>query len=201
MHLHTAIHNAADPAVCGRCGRAGQTCCKVEPGREEFCFPLSEMEWDRILDFAGDRGAFVQEPNSSNFLGHLQRLFPGEEELLERLFPDRENKFHLRLATRRDGTCVFLQPDGCELPREARPYYCRLFPFWFFSGRLNMFAPPNCLAVQEGRRPKNVMAMLSVNKMELLHTHGRLRLAWGLPPQKSMRLLPESFTRYDKEKR
>ena len=163
---------------------------------EEFCFPVSEMEWERILDHAGEKGSFVQEANSTNFVDNIKRLFPGERDLVEQLFP--WHKHHLRLATDPEGGCVFLGLGGCVLPREARPYYCRVFPFWIYGDRLTFFTPAKCLAVKEGRSPAGIRKILGTSEAEVRDLHGRLRLAWGLPPREGMRFLEQSFRRYKK---
>lgn len=186
----------ADPHVCKRCTDRGPTCCRLQPGEEEVCFPLSDMERDRILDHATDKGGFVQQANTKPFVDHLKRLFPREGALLEQLFP--EGKFHLRLATRPDGRCVFLGPEGCCLPREARPHYCLIFPFWLAGERLTCFTPDKCLAVEECRDARAILKLLGMSEAEARTLHGRLRLAWGLPPQEGMPLLEQSFARYKK---
>ncbi len=185
-----------DPSVCQRCASRGHTCCRLAPGEEEVCFPLSEMERDRILDQSHDKGAFVQEANSAPFRDNLFRLFPRERELLEQLFP--ENKTHLRLATRPDGACVFVGPQGCSLPREARPYYCLLFPFWLLDDRMTTFTPDGCLAVAESRTLSQMLRLIGMTEAEVRLLHGRLRLAWGLPPKEGLPLLTQSFRRYTK---
>ncbi len=162
-----------------------------------MCFPLSEMERDRILDFSSEQGAFVQETNSSQFVTNLKRLFPGERALVERLFPSHGH--HLRLATRPDGDCVFLGPAGCVLPRDARPYYCHLFPFWVYKRRFTLFTPEHCLALQEGKGSVQLVEeVMGVRLSEIATHHGRLRLAWGLPPSEDMPFLERSFARYDR---
>lgn len=188
----------ADPDICSRCAMQSSTCCSLEPGMEEFCFPVSDMEWERILDHAGEKGSFVQEANSTNFVDNIKRLFPGERDLVDLLFP--WHKFHLRLATDKKGSCVFLKPEGCALPREARPYYCRIFPFWIYGDRLTVFTPAGCLAVKEGRSMGGIRRKLGVSEAEVRDLHGRLRLAWGLPPKEGMRFLEQSFTRYKKKR-
>ena len=155
------------------------------------------MERDRLLDFSGEKGAFVQEPNSSQFITNLKRLFPGERSLVERLFPSHGH--HLRLATRPDGDCVFLGPNGCTLPRDARPYYCHLFPFWVYKRRFTLFTPEHCVAVQEGKGSVQLVEeVMGVSLPEIAMHHGRLRLAWGLPPREDLPLLESSFSRYDR---
>ena len=185
-----------DPHVCARCALTNPTCCRLDPGSEEYCFPVSEMEWERILEYAGEQGSFVQEPNSKPFVTNMKRLFPGEHKLVEQLFP--LVKFHLRLATDKDGTCTFLRDGGCALPREARPYYCRLFPFWIYGERLTIFTPPHCLAVKEAKQLTGLMRTMDQTEASLRTLHGRLRLAWGLPPKEGMELLEQSFVRYKK---
>jgi len=91
---------------------------------------------------------------------------------------------------------VFLSPGGCLLPNEARPYYCRLFPIWIYGERLAMFTADRCLAVRELRSIQNVLRAVGLSEAQARELHGRLRLAWGLPPKVGMELLQPSFRRY-----
>ncbi len=179
----------ADPHVCKRCIDRGPTCCRMKPGEEECCFPLSVIERDRILEAAGDKGAFEQQVNTQPFVEHLKRLLPRDKESIDQLFPPHGS--HLRLATRADGACTFLGPAGCTLPREARPHYCLIFPFWLASDRLTAFSPPRCLAVEEGRNLLRMLDLFGMSEAEVRTLHGRIRLAWGLPPKEGMPL-PEA---------
>lgn len=175
----------ADPHVCARCALKGPTCCQLDPGNEEYCFPLSEMERDRILqELAGDEGAFAQQANSDRFIENLHKLFPGEQEAVDRLFP--RTKFHLRLAVDDAGRCRLLGPQGCRLPREVRPYYCRLFPFWFVRGDMSVFTAERCLARQEAVTKRSILALIGEPEKRLKELYGRLRLAWGLAPRASL---------------
>ncbi len=187
-----------DPHVCKRCTDRGPTCCRLEPGEEEVCFPLSEMERDRILECAKDKGAFVQQHNTKPFVDNVKRLFPKDKQRIEQLFP--EHGFHLRLATRTDGSCVFLGSEGCTLPREARPHYCLIFPVWIIGERLRLFTPSGCLAVEESRDVAELLECLGMNEPEVRLLHGRIRLAWGLPPKDNMPVLEQAFRRYKKVK-
>lgn len=192
------LSQKGDPNVCKRCTDRGPTCCRLEPGEEEVCFPLSEMERHRILECAHDKGAFVQERNSRPFIDNVIRLFPKDREHIEQLFPG--HGFHMRLATRIDGSCVFLGPEGCALPREARPHYCLIFPVWIMNKRLRLFTPPGCLAVEEGRNVSKLLEILGMHEAEVRLLHGRIRLAWGLPPQDDLPVLEQAFSRYKKVK-
>ena len=186
----------SDPGVCTRCAEQGRTCCNLTPGQEELCFPLSKVEWDRILEVVGEQGAFVQSPNAASFRANMRRLFPREEAFIDRLFPN--HGVHLRLATRPDGSCALLGPEGCTLPREARPYYCRVFPFWVVGEKLTMFTPDYCLAIQERPRIGQLLAGLELTEKSVFEMHGRLRLAWGLPPKPGQKVVETVFTRNKK---
>ncbi len=181
--------------ICSRCAAAGPTCCELSPGQEELCFPISEMERHRIVEHVGlTRGAFTPEPNSHAFLANLRRLFPRERQALEALFP--ETGRHLRLSVTPAGRCVFLRATGCRLPRAARPYYCRLFPFWVAGGRVTAFAAAQCLVHRQGRTVPGMLALLLATEAGVRELHGRLRLAWGLPPQEGMPFVTPSPARF-----
>ena len=108
-----------DSDVCRRCSFLGPTCCRIASGSEEFCFPLSPVEKERIQEHVPYTGGFVLSPNSKAFIDYVCRLFPGEEDAVGQLFPD--GKEHFRLAVDSLGACRFLGPLGCEIPQEVRP--------------------------------------------------------------------------------
>ncbi len=168
-----------DPAVCAQCARTSRTCCALAPGAEGDCFPVSKLEWERILDFAGQRGAFVQEPNTKPFVDMVARLFPGERKRVETLFP--LHGVHLRLATEH-GRCRFLGSTGCDLPREARPFYCQLYPLWVYGERVTCFEASGCCAVRQNADIPALLDAMAMTHRETLTLFGRLRLAWGLEP-------------------
>ncbi|WP_245590857.1 YkgJ family cysteine cluster protein [Nitratidesulfovibrio termitidis] len=171
---------APDPSACARCAAQGPTCCSTTPGEEEFCFPLSRSEWERIVEWCDHVGGFATERNTRPFVDGMKRLFPGEEAAVEALFPLHGE--HLRLAVDRQGDCAFLGVEGCRLPREVRPWYCRLFPLWMRGERITLFTPDHCVAVREGRTLANVLAAVHLAEKDVRRLFGRLRLAWGLAP-------------------
>ena len=174
--------STGDSDVCRRCSLQGPTCCRIASGQEEFCFPLSLVEKERIQEHVPFVGGFVLSPNSNAFVGNVSRLFPGEETIVRSLFP--EGQEHFRLAVDSMGACRFLGPEGCEIPKEARPYYCRLFPFWMAGCDVTFFDSPTCLARREGRTLSRILAGLDMNRATVKDLYGRLRLVWGLPPRK-----------------
>ncbi len=180
-----------DPFVCKRCSEQGPTCCQLTLGQEEFCFPLTVGEKDRIQEILPHKGGFVLQENSASFVDNLIRLFPGEKDNVRQLFPLKKD--HVRLAIGPDGKCKFLGPHGCLIPVEARPYYCRLYPFWFVGNRLTVFESSGCLAVREASSISGLIKCMGTGKSALGDLFGRLRLAWGLPPKAGMKAVKKGF--------
>ena len=172
--------NSNDPSVCARCAAQGETCCRLFPGQEEVCFPLSDFEMEAIRTVWDAKGWFTGQENTTAFVSNVCRLFPGEEGLVKKLFLPR--RAHFRLATKKDGTCVLLGETGCLLPQEVRPYYCRLFPLWTV-GRQIVALGPQCLAIREAKTITRLLDSMSMSKAKVFDLHARLRLAWGLPPK------------------
>lgn len=176
------LTHTGDSDVCRRCSFQGPTCCRIAKGQEEFCFPLSQTEKERIQEHVPYTGGFALQANSPAFAEYVSRLFPGEEDLVRELFP--EGKEHFRLAVDSMGACRFLGPEGCEIPQEARPYYCRLFPFWMVDCEVIFFDSPICLVRREERTLTRMLHSLDTTKAAVKDLYGRLRLVWGLPPRK-----------------
>jgi len=121
---------------------------------------------------------FFSQPNTAGFVDNLSRLFPGEGVHIHELFPP--EGVHDRLAVDADGACLLLGPEGCRLPREARPYYCRLFPFWIRSGRQMYFEFKECQALRESRGGAGLLKRLGMTETGVFDLYHRLREAWGL---------------------
>ena len=113
----------------------------------------------------------------------MHSLFPVEKRALEKIFaPDEQ---HLRLATLPAGHCVFLKETGCALPRNARPWFCKLFPLWVYQQELTAFTPKYCLLTKAAKTPLAVLQKLELTLEEAQHTYNQLRLDWGLVPQRA----------------
>lgn len=171
----------SDPFVCARCGAKGPTCCELTPGTEEVCFPVSEYERERILECVPDSGSFALQVNTPIFIENMLRLFPGQRRTVKELFPP--GGAHYRLEVDSGGTCLFLGSEGCILPKEVRPLYCRIFPFWTDeSGRITLLEVENCLAQRENKTPGKLFKALGVTQAEVRELHSSLRIAWGFAP-------------------
>jgi hypothetical protein len=121
---------------------------------------------------------FFSQPNTSAFVDNVSRLFPGEQVRIHELFPP--EGVHDRLAVDAGGACLLLGPEGCRLPREARPYYCRLFPFWIRSSRQMYFEFKECQALRESRGGAGLLKRLGMTEPGVFDLYHRLREAWGL---------------------
>lgn len=181
----------SDPGICAQCAAQGPTCCHLAPGDEEYCFPVSETEMRRIHEHAPATGGFVLENNSKAFVDNVCRLFSGEEDIVQTLFPEQQS--HYRLALTPDGTCRFLGSSGCTIPRQLRPYYCRVYPFWVVGSEVICFDSKSCLARKGAASINQMLRRVNVSKPEIRDLYGRLRLAWGLPPQRGMCAVKKGF--------
>lgn len=180
-----------DPHVCARCAAQGPTCCRLTPGQEEVCFPVSIEEKNRIQDILPHTGGFELQQTTAAFVDNVVRLFPDEREFVKKVFP--VGKDHFRLAVDRTGKCRFLGASGCVLPHEVRPYYCRIFPFWYHSGKLIVFDFPGCLAVKEARGTGALLKSLDTNVTRIKDLVARLRLVWGLSPEIGLPKVKKGF--------
>ncbi len=169
-----------DPHVCARCAQVSPTCCHVVPGSEEFCFPLSSSEWQRIVDFCHEEGGFAEERNTQPFLDTMCRLFSRQDRQVRDRFP--LHGTHMRLASDSEGYCVFLTRKGCRLPREVRPWFCLIFPFWVRGQMLTMFTASDCLVCRETKTVRESLALIGTTDKTVRTLFGQLQLAWGLDP-------------------
>jgi len=170
-----------EPGACARCAARFPTCCRVAAESVECCFPLSVSEQAAITAYAGSGAGMARQENTPLFLTNMQNLFPGEQALIAALFPPGGE--HWRLALAPDGSCVFLRPDGCALPRDARPAYCRIFPFWVQDCAIWHFALRECQAQREQRGRSALQRSFGLSNADVLDLYAILRRGWGLPPR------------------
>ncbi|MDR1241493.1 MAG: hypothetical protein LBM00_01725 [Deltaproteobacteria bacterium] len=181
--------------ICARCAGQGLTCCRIGQAapdntpadRESVCFPVSVNEQRRIIEDlrAHSHGThsvtaaqlFAHASNDEKFYAAMRALFPAGGELLKQLYPAGGQHLHMRL--RPDGACACLSDTGCVLSVQARPWYCRIFPFWVIKSRLLIFKSETCLAVAHKSLP-SIMRAFSTDKQELFGLYAHLRRDWGL---------------------
>ena len=169
--------HSSDPHVCARCAEKYQTCCHAEPGDLELCFPLSDSEWEKVQAAAPDIDGALQVANTPEFVDTLKRLFPSDWKRIDAQFP--AHKTHRVLRSNEKGYCVFLTETGCALPRAARPWFCRLFPFWVRGDEFTMFTAQGCLVCRETDTVEDSLELLGMTKPEVRELFASLREAWG----------------------
>lgn len=170
---------SGEETVCAQCARKYPTCCRITKDQTEYLFPLSDREINSILIHYPDRSIFSAEAeNTEDFLIQMRRLFPADIGQVNILFPLKAG--HNRLVVDEGGNCVFLGAHGCRLPWEARPLYCRLFPFWVVQGRIALFQSKQCEAQTATGSLNAVMRRLHINKKDIIGVYRELRSAWGV---------------------
>ena len=167
--------------ACALCAEVSLTCCQLNPGQEEFCFPLSGPEVALLeRQLPGKDDFLVTMPNSHAFLQALAHLFPFGGEILRQRFPFGSS--HQRLATDAEGRCVFLGETGCVLSDDRRPLFCRLFPFWIVGEQLYIFEYERCLQIRSAQSLPEILAAFGTTVESLENLYERLCLAWRLGP-------------------
>lgn len=175
------MNMTSDPDICTLCALRGKTCCTLVPGNEELCFPISLEEREMILACGHGPELFVKMPNSPAFRDSLDYLFPEDRPRLRELFPKGDE--HFRLGTKPEGECLLLGPKGCRLPRENRPWYCRIFPFWARWGEVMVIPSPTCLGVRKAPEKDAALALYGVAEADIVALFIALRRAWNLTGQ------------------
>lgn len=165
--------------VCDLCAEESLTCCQLNPGEEEFCFPLSGLEVALLTTHLPKTdGCFVSMPNSQAFIQTLMHLFPFRKEILLQRFP--LGSSHLRLATDAEGKCVFLGEMGCVLSDDHRPLLCRLFPFWIVGEEFYIFEYEKCSQIRRAQSFPEILAAFGTTVETLEDLHDQLCLAWRI---------------------
>ena len=182
----TAGACAGNPNVCLKCSQVGRTCCYCRPGEEEFAPVISESERTQILRFTRchtpEKDGIVKSANSATFIEKLKQLFPLNLDQLDRLYPP--DGWHYRLAIDEQGRCNFLALKGCRLPVDIRPYFCRIYPFWFNGPKLQLFTNGNCEALRTGGNVLKIISSMGTSPMKLRRLYIELSQAWGFYPSK-----------------
>ena len=157
-------------SVCAICHEQGGGCCRLGADGTERMFGLTLGEVEMIAKASNkEPGSFVTaDVVASEFLNDLAAIHP----VFSQTMPGGRR---LRLAVTQDDACIFLGPTGCSLPIEARPLYCRLFPFWFTpGGQLMVLISSECLAQKNARSGREVLANMGETKKHLRGLFTRL---------------------------
>lgn len=168
--------------ICRQCNSNGTSCCAVRSENLEKMMipPVSEAEVERILFFIGNTNrndVFKTKANSTFYIHQMLNLFPNMEKSIFEAFP--ENKNHYELKTP-NNACALLGINGCVLPKEIRPHFCRIYPFWFFGEDSHIFQDSDCLALQQCDTIPEVLLALGTNPETLKQIYSQIFQDWGL---------------------
>jgi Fe-S-cluster containining protein len=179
--------------ICRKCFSNNTSCCTLRSDNKEKMMipPVSEKEIEKILIFLGykKREMIFESKNNSTFYIHqMLNLFPEMEESVFEAFP--ENGKHFELKTL-DNACILLRDSGCILPKDVRPHFCRIYPFWFFEAEPRIFQDSNCLALRNYETISGVLLSLGTNSEAIQQIHSQICQDWELfhsITQKEMKL-------------
>ena len=160
-----------DPNICAQCHGQGAGCCRQGPLGAEKMFGLTEGEIEIMSQASGlaPDQFVVRDQASPQFLEFVERIHP----IFLSTMPGGRR---LRLKVGPQGACSLLGEQGCSLPWEARPLYCRLYPFWFTpQGQLMVLMSETCLAQKGARSWRDVLANLGESEKRLRELFEQLR--------------------------
>ncbi|PID27849.1 MAG: hypothetical protein CSB55_07310 [Candidatus Cloacimonadota bacterium] len=150
-----------NPDICGECHKIGDGCCLLKPEFTDYLFGLTPYEVRRIKAETGlDKAEFTDDNIVSE--DFLRALLKTDKNMIK-MFPDRR-RIHLKI---KNGQCVFLTDSGCQLSAETRPFYCKLYPFWYSEGRLILLKSSFCLAQKDAVSIYRIMRKLGAEEDEL----------------------------------
>ena len=150
----------ADPKICAVCHRQLGGCCRLGQGRVEKMFGLTptEVEWIAHASGLAPSQFTVRDEVPLSTMNFFVELHP----VFAQIMPGGKR---VRLRLTGEGACWFLGPEGCRLPWEARPLYCRLYPMWFTpEGRIMVLINPSCLAQRGASSWREVMKRVGLTE-------------------------------------
>lgn len=145
--------------VCARCHGLGRGCC-LAPDGPDHMFGLTRGEIAAISAASGLMPAdfCLADRVAPDFLELLAAINP----VFAQTMPGGRR---LRLRLSDAGACCFLGAAGCRLPVDARPLYCRLYPFAINPhGRLMVLMSGSCLAQEGARSWREVLKRLDMTE-------------------------------------
>ncbi len=176
--------------ICRECSLATGGCCAC-PDQSEPGFPISPAEVERMAAYAdlaapAGGGADPRErvvmsaPNNPEFLSALEALLPRHKKAIAALFPAGGAYARPRLTAA--GDCVFRGEAGCRLPREARPWYCRIFPLWMRGEAVTLLDFGDCRLCLETRSPVEAMRLLGMTALDVRTLFAAMLRDWNINP-------------------
>ena len=129
--------------TCAKCHQMGNGCCFMKDLNISNQIGITQSDINKIKEFTGkSENEFIISDMVTD--EYLKSLVDNIHPVFNNIY---ENHTRHRLKTVHE-RCVFLSQQGCELPVEIRPIYCRLYPFWLSPDNKHIIVLPayECLA-------------------------------------------------------
>jgi len=132
-----------DSNICAKCHEIGSGCCFLKDTSQQSQVGILSPDINKIKNHLNiDEDSFIVKDTVNDEF---------RESLSKNIHPIFDKVFYNNIAFRLkvvDGKCVFLSGDGCTLPKEVRPLYCRIYPFLLSADNKNIvvLSSYDCLA-------------------------------------------------------
>ncbi len=165
--------------ICFQCSRIFPTCCVAPDNPDEEMTLISAEEAAMMQSITGVKniGEYIAEvPNSKEFFKKLASLFPYDIDKI--IKKNKPGSSHYRLKIKNEKQCSFLTKQGCLLPYNSKPWFCRIYPFWIMDGKVKLFTNNQCLALLRTSNISQAYEIFSINEKEILELYDNIRNAW-----------------------
>lgn len=159
--------------VCAQCAKIYPTCCTLSQ-EKGILFVLSPAEIKQIANYVQKKNFFKTELNSAQLVQSLIAIFPDQKKDIIRIYPP--NNYHFTLALKQD-KCYFLGEKGCLLPRQIRPFFCRIYPFWVRERRITLFKDNQCLALNQFKTVRELLKIFNISPEQILKLYQNYKQA------------------------
>lgn len=140
---------AKTDSLCARCAASGYTCC------HNTRIILTQGDLARIIAVAGD------DFYKYEAAGKAGKRDLETDPIWAGLFASGRRLRVLR--HRPDGSCHFLEANGCRLTLDARPLLCRLYPYDYTHASIKGVHALYCCEPESGD-PDLLLALLGMNR-------------------------------------
>ena len=133
-------------SICAECHKKGYGCCLLEKQNQKNQIGIFLKDIEIIEKFINiSRDYFIIEDKID--LNLKEELIREIHPIFDKLYY-KDIRFKLKTI---NGKCFFLKENGCELPEDIRPLYCRIYPFWPSKNNdfINVLSSDLCFAQAE----------------------------------------------------
>jgi len=150
-HIINEVHKSH---ICAKCHGNGGGCCVFKEMKNDYQIGIFYDDMLKVSEYINmPFDYFVIEDSISNALRDALSItsYP----LFDKIFYE-NNRLKLKTINEK---CIFLTDEGCNLPLEIRPLYCRVFPFWpsIDFNNIYVLSSSDCLAQEKSMFNWNIV--------------------------------------------